>query len=230
MGGSGTLGLRLGQWGVAWPVATSHWRAQRSAAPRRSQLQCILLPRRHVSSSRWRRARCAATKGAGAGREREREAQHGKDARRALWNWAVASAQPGRRGRTDDGPIDEEPVCKAWGWSGGLDGRSIDGWTPRTPTRPCSLRLCLIRLPDTAGIGRRAPVPWPGMSLRRPYRDDAEMQTGAFLFPGLAPPPYARNANMASPWSFPTVLSGFPFCTQASLQCRGLYVPFVQCY
>jgi hypothetical protein len=28
---------------------------------------------------------------------------------------------------------------------------------------------------------------------------DAAMQTGAFLFSGLAPPLYARNANMASP-------------------------------
>jgi hypothetical protein len=101
----------------------------------------------------------------------------------------VVIAQPGRRGRTDDGPIDEEPVCKAWGWSGGLDGRSIDRWTwtPRTPTRPCSLRLCLVRLPDTAGIGHASPprsrslarhvspTPLPGPA-KRPYRDHAEMQ------------------------------------------------------
>lgn len=145
------VGLGWGQCrsGVgAWPVATSHCRASASSkAP--SQFRCIRLPRRHVSSSRWRRPPSTVR---GHRRHKEREARQGRP--------ALAASEAGH---SLSRALRSGPACKAWRCSS--DGRSIRLTDGRRRGR--ALRLaCLVGLrPELCPA---APAPRPGiMSLRR---------------------------------------------------------------
>ena len=180
--GTGTLGR------VQWPLATG---AQR---PRRSQFRCILLPRRHVSISRWRRARCGHRRHRGRlGRERE---AHGKDARRApraseaggrplavarALQWPVA--QPGTpRTEADDGPMEMKSMAlQRWTSDWWMDGHAYG----RTPTRPCSVPLS-HRATAEIGHARPAAAPAHTRSNLHPYRDRRNANLKSSCRPAVA--------------------------------------------
>lgn len=140
--GSAAVGWGRGQ----WPLAT----AAPAPAPPRSQFRCIRLPRRHVSSSRWRRPPSTVR---GHRRHKEREARQGRP--------ALAASEAGH---SLSRALRSGPACKAWRCSS--DGRSIRLMTDGR-RRGRALRLaCLVGLrPELCPA---APAPRPGiMSLRR---------------------------------------------------------------